>query len=539
MEREVSNDFVKSSYILTLGYLLSSLISSIGTIVVIRLISIEEYSLLNISFIIPAILIVFSELGLNYASTHFIAKKIKENNYKEVRDVIKINLIIKIIVGLIFSILILLYSAYIAIEIYKVTDKRLIILIQIGAIGIFARIILDAMNSFYLGGLKVKVIQIGSILQTSLRTVISIILILCGLGYLGPILGFVLAPLFVVVFYLFFLKRTFYIDKNEKESINWSELTKMVKYGYPLLFLSAVASIQLPIYTYILTISGNLIEVSYLNVAIVSAALIGILTKSISFSLFPIFSKMNWNNNDKEKEKLITYFRFSIKYGTILILPTCLLLFIFSRDIFPIIYGEKYRDASTFISIYFLTFLLVSFGSLTIPAFFNGQKRTQYVLYIQLINLISTVLFSLILIYYIGAIGIAYGIVLGSTVSVICGNILLRKEYGNIFLGNFKNMFFIFIIAIVIGFLTYMLYGFLNFVISANNVFYTVFKLGLAFTFYILIFLFSIGIFSQIDIEEIEFFEGSFKNFPLINKLIKLVCTIERKIINVRIRNKK
>ena len=82
MKQQESKDFVQSSYILMTGFLISSIISSIGTVIIIRLITIEEYSLLNISYGIPAILIVLGELGLNYASTHFIAKSIKENNYK-------------------------------------------------------------------------------------------------------------------------------------------------------------------------------------------------------------------------------------------------------------------------------------------------------------------------------------------------------------------------------------------------------------------------------------------------------------------------
>ena len=84
------------------------------------------------------------------------------------------------------------------------------------------------MNSFFIGALNVKLVQIGSILQTSLRTGLSIILILIGFSYLGPILAFVLSPLFVVIFYLFFLRRIFFKDKIEKESINWRELYKMV-----------------------------------------------------------------------------------------------------------------------------------------------------------------------------------------------------------------------------------------------------------------------------------------------------------------------
>ncbi|GAI67992.1 unnamed protein product, partial [marine sediment metagenome] len=57
-----------------------------------------------------------------------------------------------------------------------------------------------------------------------------------------------------------------------------------------------------------------------------------------------------------------------------------------------------------FISTYFLIFLLVSFGSMSIPAFFNGQKQTKFVLYIQFVELISIIFFSVILISQIGAI---------------------------------------------------------------------------------------------------------------------------------------
>lgn len=75
------DNFVQNSYILMMGYFLSSLISPIGTILVIRLISVEETSYINIAYIIPAILGDFGELGLNYTSIYFIAKNMKENNF--------------------------------------------------------------------------------------------------------------------------------------------------------------------------------------------------------------------------------------------------------------------------------------------------------------------------------------------------------------------------------------------------------------------------------------------------------------------------
>jgi len=537
MKQQETKDFVQSSYILMMGFLISSIISSIGTIIIIRLITIEEYSLLNISYGIPAILIVFGELGLNYASTHFIAKSIKENNYKEVRDVIRINLIIKTTIALIFSILVVLYSAYIAIEIYQVNDTRLILLIQIGAIGVFARIMLEAMSSFYLGGLNVKMVQIGSILQTSLRTILSIAFVILGYTFIGPMLGFVLSPLIVAFIYLFFLKKTFYKDKREKEKINLQEFYKMIHYGYPLLFLSAVASIQLPLYTYLLTVSGYIIEVGFLNVAIVSASLIGILKKSISFTIFPIFSKYDWDNeNERERKKLVEYFRFSIKFGTLLIVPVSIFLIVVCIDLFPIIYGERYREASPFISGYILIFLLVSFGSLSIPAFFNGQKDTKNVLYIRLVELISIFLISIVLIPQFGAIGLIYGIFLGTIISVLFGNILIRVKYGNVLFKNIKNIIGIFSIAVMVGFLTFLLYHFLNILIETHGILITIIKLTIFLVFYISLFLILLGIFSLITVEELDFFEKSFAKFPAISKIIMFLSKVEKKIIKIKIK---
>lgn len=537
MKQQENKGFVQSSYILMTGFLISSIISSIGTVIIIRLITIEEYSLLNISYGIPAILIVFGELGLNYASTHFIAKSIKEKKYKEVRDIIRINLLIKSSIGLIFSILVVLYSTYIAVEIYRVSDNRLILLIQIGAIGVFARIMLEAMNSFYVGALNVKMVQIGTILQTSLRTILSIVFILLGYTFIGPMLGFVLAPLIVAIFYLIFLKKTFYKDKIEKEILNLHEFYKMIHYGYPLLFLSAAASIQLPLYVYLLTVSGYIIEVGFLNVALVSASMIGILTKSISLTIFPIFSKYDWDNeNEREKQKLVDYFQFSIKFGTLLIVPVSIILIFLSRDLFPIIFGERYREASPFISGYFLIFLLVSFGSLSIPAFFNGQKDTKNVFYIQLIELISILLFSIVLMPLFGAIGLIYGIFLGTIISVLFGNILIRAKYGNVLFKDIKNIIGIFLVAVLVGFLTFYLYSFLDILIESQGFLISIIKVTFFFIFYMGIFLFLLGILSLITVEELDFFEKSFAKFPVISKIIIVLSKVEKKIIKLKIK---
>ena len=533
MEPQERDRFVQTSYILMVGYLFSSIISSIGTIIVVRLISVEEYSLLNISYIIPTVLIVIGELGLNYASTYFIAKNIKEKNFKGVRDVIKINLTIKIAIALIFSFIIILFSEFIAKEIYGIDDNRLVVLIQLASIGIISTILYDAINSIFLGGLKVKLVRIGTILRTSLRASLSVLLIIIGYKLLGPMLGFVLSTLIVVIIYLFFLKNSFFKENIEKEPVNWNELLKMLKYGYPLLLFSLIISIRVQSYVFILLICGFFVEISYFTIAIVSGALMGILTKSVSYTLFPIFSKRNWNNFE-DREKLIKTFQFSLKFCSLIILPVAMLFILFSNETFPIIFGEKYREASPFISTYFLIFLLTSFGSLSIPAFLNGQERTKYVLYIEVIKYLASVIFALIMISFYGGLGLVYGIVIGTIISVIYGNIVVRKKFGENLFNNLKNIIIIFLIAIICAFFTFLLYNYIADYIHGDLFIYDVLKLLIAFSFYIILFLFLIGILSQITIEELNFFIDTFERFPLINKIVLFICNIEKKILRFR-----
>ena len=528
-----TNHFVENSYILMVGYLISSIISTIGSILVIRLISIEEYSLVTIAFILPSILIPMGELGLNYASTNFIARKMKENDLKGVKSIIRINLIVKVIVGLIFTFLVIYFSVFIAKEIYKINDDRISILIQISAIAIISSILYDTINSFFIGAQKMRLVQYGAILRTVLRTFLSVFLVLIGLTIIGPILGYVLSSSIVVIIYAFFLLKTFKFNIEKEKGTNWKEFSRMIKYGYPLLIFSIIAGIQGQIFILILTVYGYLNEVSFFHLAIISGGAITILTKAISFSLFPIFSKMDWNNNDEQKT-LINYFQFSIKFSTLLIVPVVILVILFSGDIFPIIYGNSYTDATPFISTYFLMFLLVSFGSLSIPAFFNGQRQTKYVLYITLIELSTSVIFALFLISYFGAIGLVYGVILGSIVSVLYGYIVIRKKYGKALFSNFKNVFLIFFIAIIIGVFIYYLNRTVLSILPIKGIVIRIVFLAISIIIYGIIFLFLIGILSLISIDEIDFLANSFQKFPLINKVIKILAKIEKKIITLR-----
>ena len=538
METPEKDEFVKSSYILMTGYIISSLLSAVGTIVMIRLITVYENSLLNIAYVIPAIIITAAELGLNYASTHFIAENIKKNNFQEISSIIKTNLIIKLFIGLIAILFLNLYASFITYNIYRVNDEQLVMLVQISSFGICANILYEALNSIFLGKLNFKMVQIGTIIHTLLRSTISIFLILLGFHLLGPIIGLVFSLLFVDLIYIIFLLKDKKKSKIEKTPLNLKTFSRMMKYGYPLLIFSIFLSFKVQIFFFILIFYGFINEVSYFDVAIVSASLLGIFTKSISFTLFPIFSKKSWDNQD-ERMKLIKTFQFSIKFGSLIILPTTILLMVFSRDIFPLIYGEQYLDASIYISVYLISYLFVFLGSLSIPAFFNGQKKTINVLYIELVYLIGSLFFVLILINIYGGIGLVVGIVLGSFISVLYANLSLRKKYGKILFNEFKQNFCFLILAIFCGITTFCANIFLKNLIPIDNLFVRLLILLICFLIYCIQYLIFVGLFSLITIEEVDFMVNSLEKFPIINKIIKILAGFEKKLILINILRRK
>ncbi|MFX0142057.1 MAG: oligosaccharide flippase family protein [Candidatus Hodarchaeota archaeon] len=533
MEQQKSEDFVQNSYILIVGYLISSIISTLGTIVMIRLISVEEYSLVTIAYIFPAILIPFGELGLNYASTNFIAKKLKENDHSGIRNIIKLNLIIKAIIGLIFTLSIAFFSVYIAKYIYNVNDERIYILIQISSIAIFSSLLYEALTACFLGAQKVRYVQIGTILYVTLRASISILLILLGFSLLGPILGIVLSASILMIIYLILYKISFKKEMGETNQIEWKELKEMIKYGHPLILFSIIAGIQCQIFLLILSLNGYSIQVSFYNIAVISAAIISIITKSLSYTLFPIFSKFSWDK-EKERQILINYYQFSIKYGTFLVIPVTIFVILFSNIIVPILFGAVYKDASIFVSIYFFIFLTTSFGLLSIPAFFNGQNQTQIALYFEIIFFSTGVISALVLVMYIGSIGVVVGFVIGHIFAVLYGNIMIWKKFGTKFFGNLKNVIAIFIIAVLTGILVYLAYTVFLMYFPIRGYVFHISLLVISFTIYFVLFLILTAFFSLVSESEINLLISSFEKFPILNKVFKILARIEKKIIKLR-----
>ncbi|MEJ2252460.1 MAG: oligosaccharide flippase family protein [Candidatus Lokiarchaeota archaeon] len=328
--------------ILISGYFISTILSAISTIFIINFLSVDSYALMNIALILPTIFILIGDFGLNSATTHFIASK-KITNPKEVRNIAKINIYIKIFIGFLYSLVLIINAGGIAKYIYNINNSNMILLIWFGSIGVFSTLLFDSVNYAFIGLENMSAMRYSTISRKIIEAAVSIGLLLIGFGAIGPLIGLFLGPLIASLFGLIYLKRKLNTFYSSGMGLDWSFLLKMIKYGYPLSFVTLIVGIQPQIFTFLLIQLGNIKFVSFFNVAYASKKIIFILTQSISFTFFPAFSRFNWEKID-DRNKLKSKYQFSIKIGSFLILPITLLLIIFSREIFPIIFGSKYIE---------------------------------------------------------------------------------------------------------------------------------------------------------------------------------------------------
>ena len=118
---------IHQTYVLIVGEIIATILSTITAIFVMRYLSELDYSLLNVATIIPSILVLVGELGLDYATTHFLAIYAKEHDEIKVKNVIRINLIIKFLVGISFTMVFLVFAKFIALVFPQVSDSRFVL----------------------------------------------------------------------------------------------------------------------------------------------------------------------------------------------------------------------------------------------------------------------------------------------------------------------------------------------------------------------------------------------------------------------------
>ncbi len=403
----------KGGFHLLWGLVLSTVISSVGTIILAGLLTSGDYGLYTIALAAPNLIVNFRDWGVTTAMIKYSAQYRSENNVAKIRSVFVSGFAFEIILGLALSVVSLVLSGFIATTFY--TRPAITQLIQIASFSILTGALVNTATAAFTGMEKMHLNSIMLIIQSVFKTVLIIGLVMFGLGTLGAVDGFSLAVLIAGVIGVL-LVYTMYRELPNPNHIKLEliqTIKTMIKYGLPLSIGTILAGFLAYFYIFIMAffVKDNSLIGSY-SVSVNFVVLITFFATPVTTMLFPAFSKLD---HAKERETLKNVFQYSVKYAALIVVPVTSLVMALAHPAIFTIFGAKYPEAPLFLALQAMAYLFTAVGSLSAANLINGQGYTKYNLILTILTVLIGFPYSLAMVSQFGIIGL---IVATSTVGI-------------------------------------------------------------------------------------------------------------------------
>ena len=320
----------------------------------------------GIALTVPILMSIFRDWGVNSAIVRFTAQYRAENRENEVRNILAAGLIFEISARLVLSAVSFALSGFIASTAFH--RPAIAPLIQIASLSILAGGLVNAASATFTGVEKMEQNSVMLIVQSIVKTATMIGLVIVGLSTAGATIGYtvgVAAAGAVGLVLMWNIYRKLPKTPNNKLEIK-AYITTMFKYGMPLNLSSILGAFQGQFYAILLPIYYITSNVAIGNYGIASTfvVLISFFASPITTMLFPAFSKLS---PEKDKETLRNVFQYSIKYASLLVVPTAALVMCLSQPAVATLFGNTYGSAPLFLTLLSISYLFTAFGN-SVPA---------------------------------------------------------------------------------------------------------------------------------------------------------------------------
>ena len=520
---DIAKATARGGFFLFFGNMSSTVILAISSILVARLLGPENYGLYAVAFVVPQLLIAFSDFGISPALVRFSASLRAEGEHRKAAGLIRTGTIFKIILSVVLASALLLLSDEIAIHILKRPSAGL--LIRFTSLLLVGQVVLTTPNSAFIGLDKTENSSLLMNVNAVTRAVLSPMLIILGLGTIGAILGAGTAAILAASFGTAVpLLRTIpaLYSKSQGENVAFFQgLRLMVSYGRFLYISSVLLSFLAQYQTLILVFFVSYGEIGNYTTAMNFSVLMTLLTYPITTSLFPAFSKLDIV---KDRDLVDRMFRFSVKYVALLVLPASMALAVLSKDAVSTLYGSQYQLAPSYLTLYTLSFLCAGWGMLVVGNLFNSQGDTKSTFKIGLVGLAISAPLSLVLTVLYGVTGLIASGLTSSFLSTVYGLSLVHRRYAiNI---DWNSSLRIGLASFTSALLVYI---FLTFVPIHTSIL----RLATGGALYLFLFLTSAPLLGAIEKLDIDNLDTLVKGIPLIYPAAKLILDFEKKILDL------
>jgi O-antigen/teichoic acid export membrane protein len=207
------------------------------------------------------------------------------------------------------------------------------------------------------------------------------------------------------------------------------KLGVLLGYGLPL-YLAAILAVLLGQYqNMVLAYFANNTQIGNFNAAWNFNSLLMILIYPITIAIFPMFSKMDPEN----QSDLARAFGLAVKYASLVLIPSSIAVMVFSRDLVHVTYGSSYTLAPQYLIILSTLYLLTGLGGTRdsiLGSFFYGVAQTGAVLKMSVLTLAIYLPLGLALTWVWGPFGLLIAYVLSAASSTVYGVRQASAKFG-------------------------------------------------------------------------------------------------------------
>ena len=515
---EMGKTSATGSFKLLIGVAMSTVIMAVGTMILARLMTTDEYGLYGIALIPSTMINLFRDWGINSAMTKYIANFRVSHKDEETHDVIVAGLIFEVATGLTLSFLSLFSASFIASAIFQRPASASYIAII--SVSIISGSLLTASQSGFIGFEKMELNSFTLICQSIVKTAVGPMLVFLGYSVLGAVIGytlsFIAAGIIGLATFYFILFRPLRIRRTKNSNIS-TTLKTMLKYGVPLSISSILGGILAQFYAFmIVPLTSNTMFGNYAT-ALNFSVLLTFFTIPISTVLFPAFAKLDPQN---EHELIRSIFASSIKYASILLVPATMAVMALSGPMIGTLYGEKYVYGPFFLTIYAISNLFTAVGSLSSGSLLSGLGETKILMKQSIMTLAIGLPLGFLLIPTTGIPGLIIASIIAGLPSMLWGLHWIWKHYKA--KADFQSSAKILAASTIAAITAYLPTIFLN---TANWT-----KLTIGLIIFITVYIPSAPIIGAVSLTDITNLRTMFSGLGLLSKLINIPLTIAEKI---------
>ena len=438
---------VKSSLFIFLATVISKLASYGYKILIARSFGAEVYGLFSLALIVISIAASIATLGLGEGLVRYISLYRGKKDLESAKKLIITSRNIFFILGLIFTIILILIAPILAEKVFHSNDFTTLFIEMVFA---FPFILLaTAYLSTLRGFERVKTYSaLVNIYQNTFRFVVLAVLILAGIGELSISISYIITFIGLFLLARHYSKKD--LDKIILKDNSGSKkiIYEALNYCWPLLFVGIFYSIFYWTDSLMLGFFTDVKHVGIYSAAITIISLFSIAPDLFMQLFFPLVS-FKMSEGKKEIVKGIT--QQVTKWIYLLNIPIFLILIIFPEKLLLLLFNDKFLEAVLPLQILSLGALFASIIGLSINLLsIIGKTRLILRNFIALTGL--NIILNLILIPKYGMIGASIATLI--TWIVFCIVILyqvFRNYKFNIFRGYFWKLIIITSLVFVIG----------------------------------------------------------------------------------------